>query len=114
MGKTETAQHTPGLLRSDGDNLVAADGYPLTGVTGSGATALRQRCVANARRAVACWNACQGIPTEALEAGAIGKLVYAARMAYREQYGQVPNGWDVAEGLREALVLIDTAQAEGE
>ena len=34
---------------------------------------------ANARRLVACWNACQSIPTEALEAGVVGELVEACR-----------------------------------
>jgi hypothetical protein len=28
-----------------------------------------------ARRLVACWNACQSIPTDALEAGVVGKLL---------------------------------------
>jgi hypothetical protein len=30
-------------------------------------------------RLVACWNACQSIPTEALEAGVVGELVEACR-----------------------------------
>lgn len=29
----------------------------------------------NARRLIACWNACAGIPTEALESGALGKFL---------------------------------------
>jgi hypothetical protein len=33
---------------------------------------------ANARRLAACWNACRGIPTEALESGALGRLLKAA------------------------------------
>ena len=38
--------------------------------------------VENAIRAVACVNACAGIPTEALEAGAILQLVSASERAY--------------------------------
>lgn len=29
----------------------------------------------NQRRVLACWNACQNIPTEALEAGVVGELL---------------------------------------
>lgn len=46
-----SAQHTPGQL------VVARD--------------------ANARRLVACWNACDGVPTEALEAA--GTLVVTTK-----------------------------------
>ena len=34
---------------------------------------------ANARRLVACWNACEGIPTEQVEAGVVGEMVTALR-----------------------------------
>lgn len=37
--------------------------------------------VANARRIVACVNACAGIPTEALESGALAELVVWAKEA---------------------------------
>lgn len=40
---------------------------------------------ANARRIVACVNACAGIPTEALESGAIASLMAAAKYATRPQ-----------------------------
>ena len=38
---------------------------------------------ANARRIVACVNACAGIPTEAIEAGVVGELVRACKL-YRK------------------------------
>ena len=61
-----SAAHTPGRLKTFGmyahpeihdqdDNCVAAVGNGLP------------RSVSNARRLVACWNACQGLPTDALE-----------------------------------------------
>jgi hypothetical protein len=37
----------------------------------------------DARRAVATWNACAGIPTEALEAGIVGELVEWADEAWQ-------------------------------
>lgn len=59
---------------------------------------------ADARHMAACWNAYCGIPTEALEGGVIGDLVYAAQMALREMYGRnLPEGWDAAGGLWAAL-----------
>ena len=62
--------HTPGaiwkVLRDERGNPVAEVGY--------GPEAL---CEANARRLVACWNACEDIATESLEAGYIRGLVEA-------------------------------------
>jgi hypothetical protein len=43
------------------------------------APAMRQMPAEDARRIAACWNACQHIPTEALEAGVVGELVEACR-----------------------------------
>ncbi|HET6496837.1 MAG TPA: hypothetical protein VFH61_15885 [Thermoleophilia bacterium] len=62
--------HTPGaiwkVLRDERGNPVAEVGY--------GPEAL---CEANARRLVAGWNACEGIPTESLETGCVNGLVEA-------------------------------------
>ena len=60
------------------------------------------------RRIAACWNACAGIPTEALEAGVVGELVEALEgishryVAYREhaRSGSLPK-------LDAAAVLTD-------
>lgn len=41
-------------------------------------------CAANARRIVACVNALAGVPTEALEGGALGDLLRAARVVADE------------------------------
>ncbi len=46
---------------------------------------LRRECEADARRLVACWNACEGISTEALEAGVVGNLC-SELSALAEQY----------------------------
>ena len=75
------AEHTPGLIRVfHGANLVAADGYSLTRATGGHSAwtpRWSKRAVANARRVMACWNACDGIPTETLEAKGRAALTQA-------------------------------------
>lgn len=67
---------------------------------------------ADARRIVACVNACAGIPTEALEAGALGKLMVkadvaqsAARMQPEPRLGEW--NWPLIGGeLRRVLKLL--------
>ena len=58
-------------------------------------------------RAMVCCAACEGIPTEALEAGAVKDLVFASREALQAEYGHTRDGWDVAEGLSAALASIE-------
>ena len=59
---------------------------------------------ADARRIVACVNACAGIPTEALEAGALDVLLGAADwFARRPETGTAEDNADAAEDLRAAL-----------
>lgn len=53
-----STHHTPGKLRVHKHALLAEDGFYLTG------TIVKPD---DARRLVACWNACEGIPTESLE-----------------------------------------------
>lgn len=56
------------------------------------APAMRQMPAEDARRIAACWNACQHIPTEALEAGVVGELVEAVRKAslWVDQFRALP------------------------
>ena len=68
---------------------------------------------ANARRIVACVNACEGIPTEALEAGVIRDLIDAATRYLRVMTRDTdddPNCWaeeEFAEArLREVLAKV--------
>lgn len=60
-----SAQHTPGTIRYDYEpgycgELIASNG-------GTVATFTDEPSEADARRLVACWNACEGITTERLE-----------------------------------------------
>lgn len=79
MSKT---QHTPGPWRANKDHFGAVrsePGFSIKGSNSEGVNAIAflwSRDVeaeqeANARRIVACVNACEGISTEALEAGAV-------------------------------------------
>jgi len=67
-----SAQHTPGRVtfRDDGDanhwSLLTADGRWLLALLHNG-EAPSERQAANFRRLAACWNACEGISTDALE-----------------------------------------------
>lgn len=82
------AKHTQGELKYASESI-NPDWAVVTDANGSvvanvpdvvSAPAMRQMpAEANARRLVACWNACQSIPTEALEAGVVGELVEACR-----------------------------------
>jgi hypothetical protein len=80
MNSTHTTGHlcvtgdgdTTSLRAFDTDELVASiewDGEP------------EGKANENARRLVACWNACEGITTEQLEAGALAELIEAAKKA---------------------------------
>lgn len=77
-----SAQHTLGrLVVRGGYSIYTTDGTPVadTCLTAS----VPQNDEANARRLVACWNACNGIPVEVLEAvpsGPAGLLPMYARL----------------------------------
>lgn len=62
-----SAQHTQGPIRYDHEpgycgELIARDGMTV-------AAFFNEPSEADARRLVACWNACDGLPTESLECG---------------------------------------------
>lgn len=80
-----------------------------------------QEGLANARRVVAAWNATRGIPTEALELGAVAMLVeyagraWAALEAIREDIPVVSRDYDcgkVADDLGEILAEFRTGPPE--
>ncbi|WP_111873671.1 hypothetical protein [Aeromonas bivalvium] len=67
------SEHTKGLLRVGHSGAVVAD-HPVPGMGGSDAVeyygghlVAESVTAANARRLVACWNACHGLPTDELE-----------------------------------------------
>jgi hypothetical protein len=64
-----------------------------------------------ARRIAACCDACQSIPTEALEAGVVGELVEAVRKAslWVDQYRALPAHKAAAEAM---LRVLDAALAK--
>ena len=72
------------------------------------------------RRVVACVNACEGIPTEALEANVVRELIYAATrylaVTMRESDDD-PNCWAEAEfaedWLREVLAKVWGVRRDG-
>lgn len=84
-----SAAHTPGSIRYDFQpgycgELVASNGTTI-------ATFTDEPIKANARRIVACWNACEGISTEALELD-----------------GNLANGWRLASyAMRDAIAQRD-------
>ena len=81
-------EHTQGKLTFRNFSIYAADGKtPVADTCLINSVAAHD--VANARRLVACWNACEGIPTELLELhGAMvipPDLPYAALEAQRDE-----------------------------
>ena len=67
------SEHTKGLLRVGHSGAVVAD-HPVREMNGSDAVeyygghmVAESVTAANARRLVACWNACHGLPTDELE-----------------------------------------------
>lgn len=67
------AQHTPGEATIDPDDpstvLFGVEGERYADFSPGAYGKVSPVEIANARRLAACWNACQGVPTETLEAG---------------------------------------------
>lgn len=92
------AKHTPGELWWDEVNarIRSVTGRDTGGLGIALARAVRGEMgpteyEANARRLVACWNACQGLSTEALEGGLIQRALAAL-----QDFGDLPDGARVA------------------
>jgi hypothetical protein len=120
MTQTEGQAHTPGkrvvrgtrvgvIDQRDGVLIMTAKAF-----SGTGSSLAEQE--ANARRLAACENACEDIPTEALEAGAVTDLLAACEVALdglhytREYVGEATlpaiEGWswyDATVALKAAI-----------
>jgi len=100
------SEHTKEPMVWNGNELVFAN-QPLVGVAGIGTS---QPDDIGARLA-ATWNACDGIPTPALEDGAVQRLVEDARYVAREMGfcgGRLPDKWS---SLQDAIECLNAALA---
>lgn len=77
--------------------------------------------VANARRLVACWNACDGIPTDALEKGRLSRDAFEAEESRADKAEAERDALlDVLKRCREmvnhpdAVAVVDAAIAKAE
>ena len=79
------SEHTKGKITAYGQDLVPpTDGEPWGTIAGLPSVLHGRSEVftpADARRLAACWNACEGVPTGALENGIVAILLKAAREA---------------------------------
>lgn len=77
------------------------------------APVMRQMSAEDARRIAACWNACQSIPTDALEAGVVEELLEAVRKAWLwvDQFRALPGHKAAAVCM---LRVLDAALAKAE
>ncbi len=77
-----------------GSKMDAGMNEVVVGSTGSVVCAtVPQSAEADARRIVAAVNACAGIPTAALEAGALAKALDLLTEAYADYQARMPAGW---------------------
>jgi hypothetical protein len=111
--ETKTATHTPGMLEIRFSNEYG--GFTLAEKGGRGVVceywppAPDEHGAANARRLAACWNACEGIPTKALEARVVGDLLAACRLALACEQREPDHDY---AAMREALETA-IAKAQG-
>ena len=102
-----SAQHTPGrLIVRNGYSLYAADGK--TPVADTCLTnSVPDNDEANARRLVACWNACEGLPDEFLNSNPIKQLVQSLWDRNSELEGQRD---ELLAALRGLVASCDTGE----
>ena len=84
-----------------------------TGPDVVGAPVMRQMSAEDARRIAACWNACQSIPTDALEAGAVAELREAVGKAWLwvDQFRALPaHKWAAVSMLRVLEAALTKAE----
>lgn len=104
------SEHTKGLLRVGRPGAVVAD-HPVPEMSGSdaldyygGHMVAESVTAANARRIVACWNACLGLPTDELEQRGLAS-------AFGNQLLQVEKQRDVLlEALNGVLGVMNNSQ----
>ena len=93
------SEHTPGRLRIDDKAaLRVVNERDVTVASFGTSSSIRDEWEPNARRMVACWNACEGVPTELLEAypapfSALRKAAREAGVAVKVQTGKVGGEW---------------------
>ena len=66
---------------------------------------------ANAHRLAACWNACQGIPTEMMEYADVKKLIAVAKEACKHTYSNLADADDLTEADNKIWSELITALA---
>jgi|GEM_PF-4942883 len=71
--------HTEGKLRQDANLISDENGFFIASTYGEGIAKDKE----NARRLVACWNACDGLPTDILESMVNPAATYTALMKER-------------------------------
>lgn len=91
LGGTQAKYHAVGI---DGTNVAVA----ITGLVDADDGAINE---ANARRIAACWNACEGIPTEELEPSEYGQHIIDTGLEIGKLTAQ-------RDALLEALTRIDS------
>ena len=89
-----STEHTPGRLKV-GQHLGSLSSFCIhmdVGDKGRGAEIVEAVCglsteqrLANARRLVACWNACEGIPTEEMESKGLPLYMHRKLISERDQ-----------------------------
>jgi len=96
---TKPEGHTPGSLRVHETGSIYVRSLYV-------ATTVGEAEKANARRIVACWNACEGLSTEELEAGLFlsGPSALAERDALRLQVAELAGALRDAEALRPRML----------
>ncbi len=94
-------EHTQGRVtfKEEGDanhwSMLTEDGRWLLALLHNG-EAVSARQIANFRRLAACWNACEGVPTDVLEAASVseaGLERFAAPVAVKEREALRQDGW---------------------
>lgn len=112
-----TDKHTPGKLTIqpyvDAIYLLAEDGSEIASVADR-CIDLRGMPPDNARRLKTCWNACDGISTEALEAGVVKALLAACKAVETWWLAEGREGFNGAPAcmfdLRAAVALAEAPQ----
>lgn len=102
------SKHTQGTWRADKNGvnhgIYDEDGNKIATIKGSSIPSLDERPAANARRIVACWNACEGLSTELLEKASLQPYHVEAR----EKLSEYTKSLEIQrDELLDALQKID-------
>lgn len=114
MAQTADGIFSVGILAADADGDLQHVAIALLHTTADAPSDdMLEECKANARRIVAAWNACDGISTEALEAGAVADLLEALKdgLAALEAGCRYIEGEGSDEEAKNASAAIDAMRA---